>query len=170
MIFFACRKFFISWQIDGGCARYTVRAHIFFSCAFCQRACPSLLSQLCRWIQPHSRALTPHTSSRNVSRHTSLDHTEHAHSLLIFDVIFLTCLSSTSQRAWTPRRSTIQVEWRFGWAPILHRLWAQAACWTPGSQAFHRKTSSLPNTRIYVSNPCSSTNRAQRRPTILLRA
>ena len=32
------------------------------------------------------------------------------------------------------------------------------------------KTRSLRNTKIYVSNPCSSTNRAWRRPTILLRA
>ena len=35
-------------------------AHTFSSCSFCQRACPSLLSQLFR-LQPHSHALTPRT-------------------------------------------------------------------------------------------------------------
>ena len=43
---------------DHMCKQYTVRAHFFFSCSFCQRACPSLLSQLSR-SQPHSHALTP---------------------------------------------------------------------------------------------------------------
>ena len=83
------------------------------------RACPSLLSQLSRCTQPHSHALTPrtrvaqdskstlfvscpknsHTSSRNVTRCTSHDNTEHVHTFLIFDTVFLTCLTSTSQRA-----------------------------------------------------------------------
>ena len=37
-------------------------------------------------------------NSRNVTRYTSLDYTEHVHSFLIFDAIFLTCLTSTTQR------------------------------------------------------------------------
>ena len=38
----------------------TPSAYTFFSRSFCQRACPSLLSQLFR-LQPHSHALTPRT-------------------------------------------------------------------------------------------------------------
>ena len=59
-------------------------AHTFFSCAFCQRACPSLLSQLFFKLQSSRDALTSrtrvaqaqnrHISSRNVIRYTSLVH------------------------------------------------------------------------------------------------
>ena len=48
----------------------TLSVHTFFSCAFCQRACPSLLSQLSRWIQPQSHALTPRTRVARDSRST----------------------------------------------------------------------------------------------------
>ena len=109
------------WQSTGGNegVNSTPSAHTFFSCACWQRACPSLLSQLSRYVQPHSHALTPrtrvaqdsrwtlsvsctknsHTSSRKVIRYTSLDYTEHVHSFLIFDTVFLACLTSTSQGA-----------------------------------------------------------------------
>ena len=114
--YFACRKFTLL-AIDGGCKQYTVRAYVFLLFFF-QRACPSLLSQLSRYVQPHSHALSPrtawlktqgtlfvscaensHSSSRNFIRCTSLDCTEHGHSFLIFDTVFFTCLKSTSQRA-----------------------------------------------------------------------
>ena len=131
--------------IDGRC-KHTVRARVFLMLIL-----PACLSQ------PQSRALNSthtlkehivfvlfqnsHASSRNVIRRTSLEHctyTGRVHSFLIFDTIFFT---STCQPASTLRRSTTTSEWRFGWASILHRLWAQTACWTQGSQAFHRRQS-----------------------------
>ena len=90
----------------------TPTAHTFFSCTVCQRACPSLLSQLYSHLVtdfthcPHASRVAQesrstlsvsfhqnsHTSSRNVICNTSLNDTEHGHS-------FLTCSASTSQRA-----------------------------------------------------------------------
>ena len=52
-------------------------AHTFFSCAFCQRACPSQLSQLSRYVRPHSHALTPRTRVAQGSR------TQGAHCLCL---------------------------------------------------------------------------------------
>ena len=81
----------------------TPTAHTFFSCALCQRACSSLLSQLFFRLQPSRHALirvaqstmwsfaycvlpkNRHISSRNVIRCTSLEHytyTWHMHSFL----------------------------------------------------------------------------------------
>ena len=102
----------------------TPSAHTFFSCSFCQRACPSLLSQLFR-LQPHCHALTPRTcvaqgahclclAPKKVIRYTSLEHctcTGHVHSILIFDTIFLT---PTFQPASTMCRSTTSSERPFG--------------------------------------------------------
>ena len=53
----------IFWQSTGGVIR-TPAAYTFFSCLFCQRACPSLLSQVFG-LQPHSHALTPRTAWLN---------------------------------------------------------------------------------------------------------
>ena len=53
-----------SWQSTGErrrCATSTPTAHTFFSCAFCQRACPSLLSQLSFRLQSSRHALTSRT-------------------------------------------------------------------------------------------------------------
>ena len=61
------------------------------------------------WLKEHIVCVLPqncHTSSRNVTRYTSLEHytyTGHVHSFLIFETIFLT---STFQPASTLRRST----------------------------------------------------------------
>ena len=55
--------------------------------------------------------------------------------------LFLTCPTSTSQRAYTLRRSTVTSQWRFGWVPTPYRLWAQASCWRPWLQALHRRRS-----------------------------
>ena len=68
--FFACWKFDLL-AIDGG-VNSTPTVHTFFPCAFCQRACPSLLSQLSGHIQPHSHALTPRNAWLKESRSTLL--------------------------------------------------------------------------------------------------
>ena len=49
----------ISWQSTGS-VNSTPSAHTFFSCSFCQRACPSLLSLSFR-LQPQSRTDSTHT-------------------------------------------------------------------------------------------------------------
>ena len=52
------------WQQLGWstvCVTSTPTAHTFFSCAFCQRACPSLLSQLSFRLQSSRHALTSRT-------------------------------------------------------------------------------------------------------------
>ena len=65
---FACRKFNLL-AIDGREERgviSTPTAHTFFSCAFCQRACPSLLSQLSFRLQS-SRSRIDFTHMRGSS-------------------------------------------------------------------------------------------------------
>ena len=100
----------------------------------CCRSCTVIVSLTSRtdlthhaWLKTHGAhcwCLCPknnHTSSRHVICYTSLDDTEHGPSFLIFESFFLTCPTSTSQRAQTLRRSTATSEWRFGCAPTLHR-------------------------------------------------
>ena len=60
-VFFSLARNLISWQSTGW-LNSTPSAHTFISCAFCQRACPSLLSQLTRYMQPRSHALIPRTA------------------------------------------------------------------------------------------------------------
>ena len=132
--YFACQKLNLL-AIDGRCEQYTVRVHVFL-----MRILSACLSQLVVTVvqvdtatesrtdpthtcgsrlTEHIVCVLPknsHTSPRNVICYTSLDDTEHGHS-------FLTCPTSTCQRAQTLRRSTTQPEWRFGWAPILHNFW-----------------------------------------------
>ena len=107
----------ISWVVSY--VKSTLIAHTFFSCALCQRACPSLLSQLFFALQSSRHALTSrtrvaqaqhevlrsvscpknrHISSRNVIRYTSLEHdtcTWHVHSFP--DTNYLTFLGSSSR-------------------------------------------------------------------------
>ena len=73
----------ISWQ-SVGCVNSTPSAHTFFSCSFCQRACPTLLSQSLR-LQPHCHALDPMRGSSSTlfvscpksSPHRGMSHVTH---------------------------------------------------------------------------------------------
>ena len=58
---FACRKFNLLGIDRGIGVISTLTAHTFFSCALCQRACPSLLSQLFSRLQSSRHALTSRT-------------------------------------------------------------------------------------------------------------
>ena len=73
---------------------------MFFSCAFCQRACPSLLSQLSRYTQPHSHALTPtHPAWFNESRSTlfvSCPKTVTLHRALSYTLLSLSSTPTSS--------------------------------------------------------------------------
>ena len=67
--YFACRKFFISWQIDGGCARYTVRAHIFSHAHFVSVLVPACCHS-CAGGYSHIVGHWPHTLHRAMSHVT----------------------------------------------------------------------------------------------------
>ena len=112
----------ISWQSTGEHLPRTRFLMLILSACL-----SSLLPQLFRF-QPHCHVLTPrtrvaqgahclclaqkrHTSSRNVIRYTSLEH-----SFLLFDTIFLT---STFQPPSTLCRSTTSSEWRFSELPSI---------------------------------------------------
>ena len=122
----------ISWQSTEGAMR-TPTAHTFFSCTFCELACPSLLSQLFRWLQPHCHALTPRTRVAQAQHeaHLCVSSKKVSSSLLAMSytaplitpgtctpslslTIFLTYLTYTSQRASTLCRSTTSSESCFG--------------------------------------------------------
>ena len=105
-----------------GCKQHTVRAHVFLI-----RIVSACLSQLVVTVvqvhtatqsrtdtthtrgprlKEHSVCVLPqnsHTPSRNVTCYTSLDNTEHVHSFLIFDTVFLTCLLSEPKPCADPR-------------------------------------------------------------------
>ena len=143
--------------------------HTFLSCAFCQRACPSLLSQLFR-LQPHSHARTPptrvaqgahcfclaensHTSSRNVIRYTSLEHntdTRHVHSSS-------SSTRSTSHPLFSASFNPAQIYdltsvalWR---SPHPSQVRSPSSLLNPRITGVSPKTTSLLNTRICVLPP-----------------
>ena len=102
-----------------------VYSHIMTSCT-----CMAQVTKHIVCVSPKNT----HISSRTVVHLATFDDTKHGHSFLSFpEPVF--------QRAEPLRRSTATAEWRFGWAPTLYGLWAQAACWTPGLQALHRRRS-----------------------------
>ena len=148
------------------------------------------MSQLSRYTQPQSHALTPrtawlkesrstllvscpqnsYTSSRNVICYTSLDYTR-ARALLPYLRYYLPHMSYIHLSANTNPADI--------YGHICVALWLSpnpSQVVSPSSSLEIRltgmspKTSSLLNTRIYVSNPCPSTNRSQRRSTILRKA
>ena len=60
----------ISWQSTAG-ANSTPSAHTFFSCTVCQRACPSLLSQLYSHLVTWRHTLTPRTRvAQGITEHS----------------------------------------------------------------------------------------------------
>ena len=181
------------WQQLGWstvCVTRTPTAHTLFSCAFCQRACPSLLSQLSFRLQSSRHALTSRTCAaqaqhealrivscpksshllRNVIRHTALEHyTWH---------VCTPSLTRTASHSSDPLLGELQP------CADLRQLERGSLAEPHPSQvmspttiiSFSPKTSIplnnriLPNTRIYVSNHYSSINRAWLRPAILRKA
>ena len=167
------------WQQLGWntvCVTSTPTAHTFFSCAFCQRPCPSLLSVVLQvtvissridfthyaWLKRNMKlcalclAQNHHISSRNVTRHTALEHyTWHVHSFP--DTNYLTFLWILFSVSFNPAPIYVNLS-------VVHwRKSHPSQVLSPTTIiSFSPKTSIpvnnriLPNTRIYVSNHYSS--------------
>ena len=175
----------------------TPTAHTFFSCAFCQRACPSLLSQLARYIQPHSQALTPRTHTRGPRNHGAFCQClapKQSHFIAQCHMLHFTGLHRARAllpclRHCLPRMSYIHLSASINPVEICGHLWVALWLSTDRSQvlspssllknritgispktSISQHTRILPNTRIYVSTPCPPTNRSQRRLTNLRKA
>ena len=167
--------------IDGGCKQYTVPRTRFSHAHVGSVLVPSLLSQLSRYVQPHSHALTPRTRVAQDSRRTlSVSCTKkQSHFIAQGHTLHLTWLHRARAllpylRHCLPRLPHIHFSGSLNPAHIHDVIWValslsppsstgyepQAACWKPGSQGFHRRQAGCWTRGFTWQPPWSSTNRA----------
>ena len=154
----------ISWQPRRrrrGRVNSTPTRHTFSSCAFCQRACPSFLSQLSRYTQPHRHALTPRTARLKITEHiVGVLPQKQSHFIAHCHMLHLTWLHRARAlfpylRHHLPHMSYIHLSASTNPAEIYGHIWVPL--WLSSDPSQLVSPSSFVKTRITVISPKTRT-------------